>query len=403
MKNFLWNAFGSAINSFMSLIYVVAVTRINGVDISGMFSVCFSVSMIMYTIPALGSRVFEVADSERNDNTYFTLKLFASAVAFVLAAGLCLISRYPAEKTGIVLVFMTVRIFESLSDTVYAVFQKNEHLDYVGISYTLKNVTCLIAFTAVDVLTHSIILSVLAMACATALIYFVYDKRVVRGFQPVGAEKDIRKTFGLAKSISYFVIFNLVVMAIANVPKLVCDFKYTDAEMGYFSIIMMIPTVMVLLGQMIIQPSLTTLAHQYADGEFGGFSKKVIFIMLIMVACAAVCSLAVYFLGPPVLGFVMGIDLSDFAFSMAVVMIAGMFNVFVTFFSMLLTVMKRNRQQLFLYIAVMVAETALIYYAASTGELTSVFVMYLASMILQFAVFLFYYLISFGRDKKCLK
>ncbi len=400
MKNFLWNAFGSAINSFMSLIYIVVVTRINGVDTSGIFSVCFSVSIILYTVPALGGRVFEVADRERNDNNYFTLKLFVSLIAVALSAGFCVVSRYSLEKTAIVLIFMIVRIFEALSDTVYAVFQKNEHLDYVGISYTLKNSVCLIAFTVVDILTHNILLSVLAIACATALIYFAYDKKTVRRFHHVKVDTDFSACVDLAKAISYFLIFNLVIMLIANVPKLICDFKYTEGEMGYFSIIMMIPSVMVLLGQMIFQPSLTVLSRQYSEYELSGFSKKVVLIMSSMVACAAVCSVAAYFLGPPILGFIMNIDLSDFAFSMVIVIIAGMFNVFVTFISMLLTIMRRTKQQLFLYIAVMIAEIIMIYSGAKTDNFTSVFVMYLLAMIVQFAVFLIYYLAEFQSDKK---
>ena len=41
-KIFLWNAFGTSFNSFLSLFFLIIVTRINGIDESGLFSFYYS-------------------------------------------------------------------------------------------------------------------------------------------------------------------------------------------------------------------------------------------------------------------------------------------------------------------------------------------------------------------------
>ena len=44
-KNFIWNMIGSVVNSFTSLIFLIIVTRINGVEQAGIFTFAFSISL----------------------------------------------------------------------------------------------------------------------------------------------------------------------------------------------------------------------------------------------------------------------------------------------------------------------------------------------------------------------
>ena len=38
-KNFIWNTLGTGLNAFNSLFFMIAVTRLNGIDDAGIFSI----------------------------------------------------------------------------------------------------------------------------------------------------------------------------------------------------------------------------------------------------------------------------------------------------------------------------------------------------------------------------
>ena len=50
VKNFIWNVLGTGLNSFNSLFFLIIVTRINGIDDAGVFSIGIAIALIMYTI-----------------------------------------------------------------------------------------------------------------------------------------------------------------------------------------------------------------------------------------------------------------------------------------------------------------------------------------------------------------
>lgn len=397
---FIWNTIGTAINTAMSLIYMIVVAKINDEGASGMFTVCFSLSIILYTFANLGTRVYEVSDLESNDGKYIILKYFTSALSIVASLIICLILKYEIIKTAIVLGLMLTRFFESLSDSLYAVFQKNDRLDIVGKSYSIKNIACLIIFIIVDFATKSVVIATFSMAAVTLLIYFIYDFRLQKKFTKLILNFDIKEAFSLWKLIWSFVVFTLVTVAISNVPRLIADTSYNETEMYYFSLLMMIPTVMALLGQLIVQPALNGLNHNFVDRKYGDFSASVRKILLIMAACAVLCSVGAYFLGPPVLGILTQNSLTEYRLTMVIAIVAGLFSIFTSFISMLLTIMHKNRQQLIMYSCLLVIEIIAIYIGVIKTDMKNIFIIYMLIIALQFAIFYIYYKLSFRKITK---
>lgn len=382
-KGLIWNAVGSAIESFLSLLYTLAVTRINGIDAAGIVSVCLSVSFIARTISLLGNRTYEVSDLTTDDDVYYSLKIFASKAAVVLAMIICLAFRYSFEKTFLILVLMCSRIIESFSDTIYAVFQKNERLDLVGKSYTLKNALAFTSFTAVDLLTKNIYISSIFILIATVVVYFMYDKRFLKNFKKL-ERQSFPAVSGLFNRMSSFIAFVFITILISNVPRLIADLFYSETEMGFFSIIFMIPSIMVLFGQFVIQPFLTQMTADANSGKNEAVNKTLLKMVAATTVVAALGAAAAWFLGVPVLSAVFGNDFSGYQGAMTLAVISGAFIVISTIFSTVLTVYKENRIQLFLYIGSVILESVLIYIgAASRLPINIIFLFYAISMAVQ--------------------
>lgn len=393
-RNFIWNLIGTTVNAFMSLVYQVIVTRVNGLEATGVFSVCFSFSLIVYTFSNLGGRVFEVADLKGDDSTYYTLKWFTGGISMAFSLAFSWLCGYEREKTMLIMLLMLVRIVESFSDTVYAVWQKAERLDLVGISYILKNIISVATFTILNVITGSMMVATGTMLIATVAVYFSFDLRILKGFCHIQWNTSMRACAILARQLLYFIGYNIVIMVIANLPKLIADQKYTDSQVGYFGILMMIPTVMLLMGQLLIQQNLTKITKQYHIGNFSTV-KRIIGRMFIRIALlATICCVGAYLLGVPVLNLIYGLDFCAYKNMMILLIIAGMFNVFATILSVVLTVMEKTNQQLQLYLVVMVLEALSMSFGLSGESEWRIFLIYAFVMLVQFCIFQLYFNIT---------
>ena len=49
IKNFMWNVLGTGLNSFNSLFFLIIVTRINGINDAGIFSIGVAIAFLMMT------------------------------------------------------------------------------------------------------------------------------------------------------------------------------------------------------------------------------------------------------------------------------------------------------------------------------------------------------------------
>ncbi len=69
LKNFIWNMLGTGFNSFNSLFFLVIVTRINGIQDAGIFSIAWATAYILYTIGLYSGRLCQVTDTENKIKT----------------------------------------------------------------------------------------------------------------------------------------------------------------------------------------------------------------------------------------------------------------------------------------------------------------------------------------------
>ena len=64
-KNFIWNIIGTGFNAFNSLFFMIAITRINGVDNAGIYTIAYSTACILYMIGIYAGRIYQVTESNK--------------------------------------------------------------------------------------------------------------------------------------------------------------------------------------------------------------------------------------------------------------------------------------------------------------------------------------------------
>lgn len=186
-KDYFWNTIGVFLQNATSPLLLIAITRINGIDTTGLFSFAFALSIVLFAFGLWGGRTYQVSDVKRefDHRSYIVARIIlavsmvAVAILFVLANG------YDMYKSTVILVLVVYKAVESIADSIYGVLQVHNGLSYVGKSLLYKSALGLIAFLVVDILTGNIILSSIAIVLVNVIFVVLYDVHLARKFEDI--------------------------------------------------------------------------------------------------------------------------------------------------------------------------------------------------------------------------
>lgn len=382
-KNFLWNSIGYTASAFVSLFYMMIVTRLNGIDDAGIFSFAFSTASVFLIIGVYSGRTFQVTDKNKKttDSDYFYLKIVTCAVMLVAGLGFCFLRGYAGDKFIIIMFLIIFRALEAITESAYAVIQKKDRLYQVGRSLFMKAIGSLIGFFTIDYLTRNIALSCMMIILVNLLIMGFYDFPKLRKtgfyFQPFAG----RKVWYLLQ-IGFFTFgFTFLNLYIVNAARYVLDSTASDSAQTIYGIVAMPATVLSLIGQYLIQPFLTNLKKFFAT-DAQKFQSLVLKLGLAMFGAGILCVLAAWVLGIPVLELLYAIDLDGNLPCLLLIMIGGVFSALVLVISTALVTMRRTGDQFWIYCAASLAAFVLSQIFVATNGILGACLSYMLSMML---------------------
>lgn len=349
-KDLIWNTIGSGINAFNSLFYMIIVTRINGVDDAGIFTLAFSTASLFNVIGIYSGRVYQVTDnSVITNHDYFINKLITCFAMLVVTFIFLGVKGYSIWKGTIVLILCLLKTFEAFSELLYAFFQKNYALYKVGVSFTLKNLIGLLLFLISDLITRNVLVSSTVLLVTYICIMFIYDFRNVD--RKIFSLKEINwpNILTIFKNGFFSFCLSFLTMYIINIPRYVIDDTMASEFSTIFGIIIMPASIMVLIAQFILHPFLMKLKECLFNQELKKF-KMIIKKMVAAILLFGIMVLVVaYLLGIPVLEFVYNIDLHDYKPSFMLVMVGAIMYGIIIIFSNILISMRVMFKQVVIY------------------------------------------------------
>lgn len=382
---------GTSLYAFLSLFFLIAVTRINGIETAGFFSYAFAISLVAFYIAVYGGRLYQVSDLDKefSDSLYYSSRIITSVITIFISIAFILINNYDLYKSSIIILFVLTRVIEALSDTTYGIFQKNNRLDYVGISLTIKSLVSLILFLAINLITQDILLSVLSIFIVNLVFHVLFDLILVRKYERIQIEFINVKQ--LLYSTRYIFMFSLVIILIINTPRYIIDL-FLDYEMqGIFAIIIMIPTIVLLLGQFVIQPITLRLSTLNQEKRYQAMSKELNHAVVMITLMALVATALAYFIGTYILNLLYGFDFTEYKMMIVISVISGFFYVLSVLYSTALTIMRKIQIQLILYFITFVLAVILTYIFTDLLGVNGTFISYVLVMLFQFILFFSYY------------
>lgn len=184
VRNFIWNMLGSGLASFNSLFFMMAITRINGLEAAGVFSITFATASIFYTFALYSGRGCHTTDIERKikDKDYIVSRMITCILTFIGILVFAQVLDYNNDKKIILVLLSLWRIIEAFCDVLYGVMQKNGELHKVGISLLVKGILGLFFFILVDSITKNLIYSCTVLVLISISVMVCYDIRQAKKY-----------------------------------------------------------------------------------------------------------------------------------------------------------------------------------------------------------------------------
>ena len=402
-KDYLWNTIGTSANAFISLLLLIAVTRVNGIIESGIFSFCFSFAILFFTIGLYGGRIYQVSDvsSEFESRTYILLKFITSAAMFVTALVFIIVNGYDREHVILLLSLVVYKILDAVADPLYGVMQRREHLHFAGISMTLKAAIGFIAFLAVDIATKDILWASLCLLAANAIFIIVYDIPHTRQLEKVGrfVRSDLKYSLKLLRTSIYVFLFALMTNLLINIPRYFV-YVHHPKDLGWFGIVIMPATLLNLFVTFIIQPKLVSLSERFAALEYSSFNKTVTKLILLALGFGVIAIIATWLIGCPVLSFIYAVDLYPYRIGLTLVVLAGTINTMTMIYSNILSVMRRFKIQLINYLAATASIFAAVAILVANNSVDGAINAFVIANIVQAVLFFISYQVIFRKYRK---
>ncbi len=357
-SSYTWNALNAIISALQNPVILLVMTRTNGVNDAGIFSIAFAIATLMLYVGLYGLRRFQSSDMNENYSfgEYHGMRILTCALMIFASViycfyGLCF-SSYSVEKAIVVFMICIVKCSQAYSDVYHGCMQQKGRLDVATKSSSVRYTLEMAAYIVLLLITHNLLLSTAAFMVASIVGLLVTSVNAGRNYCEYKPSFNWKKIRNL--TIEGFPLFASLFlnMYISNAPKYAIDAYLTEEIQAIYNMIFMPAFAVMLLANFIFNPILTTYAELWLARKKEKLKelKHHIEKQMLLILGLTVLGLAIAFtIGAPVLSLIFGVDLNSYRYELCVVMIGGGALAYATYFSTVITIIRMQRTLIFCY------------------------------------------------------
>lgn len=358
-SSYFWNASNAVVLAMQSPIIMMVMTRTNGVEAAGVFSIALAIANLMLFLGQYGLRKYQSSDINEDFkfSEYHAVRIFTVAIMIIGCLGYCfyglLFKNYSWEKFTIIFLVCLLKAIQAYTDVIHGRMQQVGRLDVAGKAATIRYSLELVIYIAVLIVTHNqiyaIILCLLVSLIVFALTSLNASRRYVDTMKPSINREVFRKLMieGFPLFVSMFLN-----MYLSNAPKYAIDTFLTDDIQAIYNMIFMPTYVIQLVTQFIFNPILVTYADLWNAKKKEKLQRMLkihrtqclIIIGLIILALLVSLTIAM-----PILSWFFGVNLNGYKMELCVIMIGGGMLAFATYYSTVIAVIRIQKSLLICY------------------------------------------------------
>ena len=368
-KSIQFNSFcytmGTLCSSATSVLLMLIVTRMLGIIDAGIFSISYSIAQLMLTIGWFSTRSFQVSDikEEYSFSNYFLLKIILSVISIIGGIIYSLILKSDLYTFLITLLCCIFNLGDIFADFFSARFQQIDRLYLAGISYVLRTVGYCIVFFVSILLLKNLALSIILSFIYSCVELLLFDYPYIKMFSTIqiNLKNDAKKLFSLVIACFPLFLSSFVTTFIINIPKNAIQMNYTQDIQAIYNILFMPSSLVNLFCMFIFVPLYTRIARLWSNGDIKHFKKMILKVLSLVFVISLVIIMVAYLLGIPVLEFIYGVRLDDYKNAFMILMVAGCITGLNAVLEFIVTVLRKQRYILFVYIVSLICAQLTIY------------------------------------------
>lgn len=394
-KSFLWNTVGSGLNSCNSLLFLVVVTRLNGLINAGIFTLSFATACMFYVIATYSGRTYQVTetDDKINDNDFICHRIIAALIMIIISIIFGIVSQYTGIKMIIFMLLCTLKAIEAICDVFHGIIQKNNRLDIVGKSLFLRSILNILIFVIIDKLSNNLILSTISLIVVDIAVLFFVDIRYSLKYQEKSSKINYQAVYKIF-ILGFFTFgFSFIANYLVNAPRYAIDSIMSEEYQTIFGIVVMPATIIMLINQFIIQPLITTLKDSYSDKDKKTFLNLIYKIIGVTIITGLVSIILAYFLGIPVLNLLYGIKLDTYLYSLLAILLGATLYTISNVLSNGLIILRKTKIQLAIYLITSIFAFTISYRLVNMYGFDGAIYSYVSTMAVLLMLYIIYFII----------
>ena len=389
-STYLWNGVNAGLSAALCPLILMVVTRTNGVDDAGVFSIAFAVAALMLFVGQYGLRRFQSSDLNEKYSfpEYNGMRFLTCAIMLIACGAYCfygaIFRDYSPEKFTVIYLICALKLIQAYADVIHGHVQQKGRLDVAAKASAARFAAEMISCCLALVLTRDLVVSsIICLLVSLAVLLLT----------TINASRDYCDTLRPSMSFSAFrglltdgfpIFISLFLnMYISNAPKYAIDNYLNDEIQAYFNYIFMPAFVIQLIAYFIFNPILATYAKLWLSERKEDLMKlrKLIGRQCVILAGLTALAVAVALtIGIPVLSFLFGVDLGDYVAELVVLMIGGGMMAYGVFFSTVITIVRKQNYLIISYGIVFVLSKLLAGYFVKNQGIMGASVLYTVLM-----------------------
>lgn len=291
-KNVTFNLVGSLVyQGCLWLTTVLVVVFGNGYRWSGVLSLAMSISNLFIAVATYNMRTYQVSDTgEYTQANYIAFRLVTIVIGLGLFIPYTFMTVSDTAAVVIILTFLLFKMDEAFCDVLYGIEQRNQHMDYCGISQMLRGAALTIAFIFGIREFGSLELAVVLMAVSGMIITFTYDIRHAHFFAQLRPSITIQQIKSLLFRCLPLVLFSLFLGMDVTVARQCYSEMYGVESLGIYAAVATPAVLVQVMARYLYAPALVPLSQKLKESRenFIKYFNKVLSLMTLVIVALTV-------------------------------------------------------------------------------------------------------------------
>lgn len=352
-RDYVCNTIGIGAFGMVFPLLSIVVTQLCGVEQAGMFSLAFVAGSLLMVVANYGARTYQVSDiDETHAFSDYQLHRVLTCIVMLIAGWVyCQVRGYSDAMFTISMGIYVYKMFDGLGDVYEGRLQQVDKLYLAGISQAFRAVASCIIFTLCLLITRNLPIACVAMAVTAGLTFVIFTLPLAFFETPKSRHAALASVWVLCKQCFPLFLALFLYTLIDYMPVFVMEGVLSyDNQLYYNALYFPAQSILLIMG-VVYKPLLVRIANVWADADKRHrFDLITVGILVLIVAFTGFMVLIMGWIGLPVMSFLYGVDFEQYRGLCFIFLIAGGVTAAIDFLYQLITVLRRQRAIMKLYL-----------------------------------------------------